>query len=82
MALVVDASALASAALSGDTSAPLRQRLRDELVHAPHLIDAELGSVLRRHSCAVILPPITPPRFALGAAADRPPATVCAGRRG
>jgi predicted nucleic acid-binding protein len=48
--LVVDASALAWAitALTPDGSA-LRRRLMAETCHAPHLIDAEVGNVLRRH---------------------------------
>jgi predicted nucleic acid-binding protein len=50
MAFVADASALVYASISGDAGAALlRRRLRDEIVHAPHLIDAELGNVLRRH---------------------------------
>jgi predicted nucleic acid-binding protein len=50
MAIVVDASALAYATITGGKDAlDLRHRLRDETVHAPHLIDAELGNVLRRH---------------------------------
>jgi predicted nucleic acid-binding protein len=50
MSLVVDASALAYASISGDEGAArLRRMLRDEVVHAPHLVDAELGNVLRSH---------------------------------
>jgi predicted nucleic acid-binding protein len=50
MSFVVDASALVYATIVGDDDAArLRHRLRDETVHAPHLIDAELGNVLRRH---------------------------------
>ena len=50
MSLVLDASALVYASISDDEQASaLRERLRDETVHAPHLIDAELGNVLRRH---------------------------------
>lgn len=50
MALVVDASSLIYATITSDEDATrLRHRLRDETVHAPHLIDAELGNVLRRH---------------------------------
>ena len=49
MALVIDASALVMALLvpSGN-SAELRRRLSAEVCHAPHLIDAEVGNVLRR----------------------------------
>lgn len=50
MVLVVDASALLLATIANTEDARLlRYRLRDETVHAPHLIDAEVGSVLRRH---------------------------------
>ncbi|MGO8861780.1 MAG: type II toxin-antitoxin system VapC family toxin [Acidimicrobiales bacterium] len=49
MALVVDASALVYAMLGGGPSAAgLRERLGAEDCHAPHLIDAEVGNVLRR----------------------------------
>ncbi len=49
MPLVVDASALAYAVLGrGLRPAALRARLAAEDCHAPHLIDAELGSALRR----------------------------------
>lgn len=47
MALVVDASALAAATL-GRGTARLRERLAQEVCHAPHLIDAEFGSALHR----------------------------------
>lgn len=47
---VLDASALVLA-LVGKTDAAdaLRQRLRTIRRHAPHLVDAEVGNVLRRH---------------------------------
>jgi predicted nucleic acid-binding protein len=47
---VLDASALVLA-LIGKTEAAdsLRERLRTTRRHAPHLIDAEVGNVLRRH---------------------------------
>lgn len=47
---VIDASALVLA-LIGKTEAAdgLRQRMRTRGRHAPHLIDAEVGNVLRRH---------------------------------
>jgi predicted nucleic acid-binding protein len=47
---VLDASALVLA-LGGKTDAAsaLRARLRGARRHAPHLIDAEVGNVLRRH---------------------------------
>jgi len=47
--IVVDASALVDAvAIDDDAAARLRRRLAGEVCHAPHLIDAELGNVLRR----------------------------------
>ena len=47
---VVDASAMVLA-LVGRTNAAdaLRERLPTMRLHAPHLIDAEVGNVLRRH---------------------------------
>jgi predicted nucleic acid-binding protein len=50
MALVIDASGMLVALLgrAGDAAA-LRTRLSAEVCHAPHLIDAEVGNVLRRH---------------------------------
>jgi predicted nucleic acid-binding protein len=48
--LVVDASALVYAIRSPSPSATvLRRRLGEAIAHAPHLIDAEVGNVLRRH---------------------------------
>jgi len=50
MALVVDASAMIVALLGRSRqAAALRRRLAAEVCHAPHLIDAEVGNVLRRH---------------------------------
>lgn len=50
MAFVVDASALVYASIRDDAAAArFRRRLGSEIVHAPHLIDAEFGNVLRRH---------------------------------
>lgn len=49
MNLVVDCSALVRATTGTDDGArSLRARLVAETTHAPHLIDAEVGSVLRR----------------------------------
>lgn len=49
MAIVVDASALAASLLGGAPShRALRRRLADEVCHAPYLVDAEIGNVLRR----------------------------------
>ncbi|MCP2169525.1 type II toxin-antitoxin system VapC family toxin [Goodfellowiella coeruleoviolacea] len=45
--VVVDASALASVLIKPDTD-DLRQRLASTVCHAPHLVDAEVGQVLRR----------------------------------
>lgn len=44
--IVVDASAALSALLN---DGPARQLLSKERLHAPHLIDAEIASGLRRH---------------------------------
>lgn len=53
---VFDASALVLA-LNGKTSAAetLRARLPGMRRHAPHLIDAEVGNVLRRHEHAALI---------------------------
>lgn len=49
MAIVVDASALAGSLLGASPRhRSLRRRLAVETCHAPHLIDAEIGNVLRR----------------------------------
>ncbi len=49
MAIVVDASALVMALLGRLSSArDLRHRFAAEVCHAPQLIDAEVGNVLRR----------------------------------
>lgn len=49
MALVIDASAMVIALLGRSAeAAAMRQRLGSEVCHAPHLIDAEVGNVLRR----------------------------------
>jgi len=47
--LVVDASVVATAVSdSGPQGDAVRARLRGTTLHAPHLVDAEVGSVLRR----------------------------------
>ncbi len=53
---VLDASALVLAS-SGKTDAAsaLRRRLAGVRTHAPHLIDAEVGNVLRRHERGALL---------------------------
>lgn len=53
---VLDASALVLA-LSGksDPAAALRSRLIGSRRHAPHLVDAEVGNVLRRHERSGLL---------------------------
>ena len=49
MALVIDASAMLVAVLGRSAgSAAMRRRLGTEVCHAPHLIDAEVGNMLRR----------------------------------
>lgn len=55
---VVDASALAVALVDrGDDAVRLRRRLPLLHLHAPHLIDAELGNVLRRQEIAGAISP-------------------------
>ncbi|MGI8700843.1 MAG: type II toxin-antitoxin system VapC family toxin [Nocardioidaceae bacterium] len=50
MTVVVDASALAFSVLgSSARQRSVRARLTDDVCHSPHLIDAEVGNVLRRH---------------------------------
>lgn len=50
MAVVIDASGMVIALLGRSSeAAALRRRLGAEVCHAPHLIDAEVGNVLRRH---------------------------------
>jgi len=57
VALVVDASALVAAIRSpAPAAADLRRRLVEDTSHAPHLVDAEVGNVLRRHVLAGELP--------------------------
>jgi len=47
--IVVDASALAAAlTVRGDAATTLRRRLGEEDVHAPHLLDVEVVSAIRR----------------------------------
>ena len=46
--LVLDASALVRAVVGGGDVEELLERLQGSEVHAPHLIDAEYGQVLRR----------------------------------
>jgi predicted nucleic acid-binding protein len=49
VALVADASALIVALLGATAPAEtLRRRLDADICHAPHLVDAEIGHVLRR----------------------------------
>lgn len=58
MTVVVDTSALVYASITAEPAATrLRHRLRDETVHAPNLIDAELGNVLRRQVARGALTP-------------------------
>lgn len=54
--VVVDASAVVWALVGNSTAAnALRVRLPDIRCHAPHLIDAEVGNVLRRHERAGLI---------------------------
>ena len=57
MPLVIDASGMIFALLGrSDQAVALRRRLAAEVCHAPHLIDAEVGNVLRRHVLRGSLP--------------------------
>ena len=57
-ACVIDASVLISVVAEATHAADGRRRLVDERTcHAPHLIDAELGSVLRRMAGAGVFAP-------------------------
>lgn len=56
--VVVDASALILAvAGKSNEAAELRWRLAEMSTHAPHLVDAEVGNVLRRHERGGLLAP-------------------------
>jgi predicted nucleic acid-binding protein len=57
MQVVLDASVAARALMPGD--AGLLERLQGMRCHAPHLVDAELGSVLRRAVAAGVMQPDT-----------------------
>lgn len=69
MALVIDASALAFGLLGTQPAhRTFRRRLAAEICHAPHLIDAELGNVLRRRVLRGELPAAEAQALLLGAA--------------
>jgi predicted nucleic acid-binding protein len=54
--VVLDASAAVTALVEvSPIAARLRRRLADVLTQAPHLIDAEVGSVLRRRAAAGLI---------------------------
>lgn len=56
--LVLDASVAAIAVVEATPQGDaLRARLVANPVHAPHLVDAEVGSVLRRHAAAGLIEP-------------------------
>ena len=70
MALVIDASGLVVALLARSTDAvSLRRRLAVEVSHAPHLIDAEVGNVLRRLTLRGELEPRAAEALLVGAGA-------------
>jgi predicted nucleic acid-binding protein len=53
MSIVLDASVAVRTLLStGVTDSSLRERVHESSCHAPHLIDAEVGHVLRRRVAA------------------------------
>ena len=69
MAIVVDASALVLGVLGrSPTHRSLRLRLAGETCHAPHLLDAEIGSVLRRRTLRGELAPAVAESLLLAAA--------------
>lgn len=54
--IVLDASVAVRALLSADDhDRAVRERVHDAACHAPHLIDAEVGSVLRRRVAAGVI---------------------------
>lgn len=56
--LVLDASVAAIAVSeSGARGDAVRARLAGNVLHAPHLVDAEVGSVLRKTVAARLMPP-------------------------
>ena len=57
MQVVLDASVAARSLMPG--GAGLLERLQAMRCHAPHLVDAELGSVLRRAAAAGVIQPDT-----------------------
>jgi predicted nucleic acid-binding protein len=58
VSIVLDASIAVRVLLSaGDQDEVLRRRVRDASCHAPHLLDAEVGSVLRRRVAAGAIEP-------------------------
>ncbi|MFP5019942.1 type II toxin-antitoxin system VapC family toxin [Pseudonocardia phyllosphaerae] len=63
--VVVDASTVILALLGDEPG--IRARLQDSTTHAPHLIDAETGSVLRRHELAGTVKPDEAAAALLGA---------------
>ena len=59
MTVVVDASVLVFALTApASTAADVRRRLRADVCHAPYLIDAELGHVLRRKTALGHIAPL------------------------
>lgn len=50
MAVVVDASAVLDLLLAKPNAPVLRERLRNDELNAPHLIDLEVLQVMRRHT--------------------------------
>ncbi len=56
--LVLEASVAGAALTESTTDAlALRRRVSENECHAPHVIDAEVGSLLRRHVAAGLLEP-------------------------
>jgi predicted nucleic acid-binding protein len=80
--IVLDASVAVRALLSaGETDRALRERVRHSACHAPHLVDAEVGSVLRRRVAAGAIDVDSAAaalRAVKGLITDRYPHTTCA----
>lgn len=66
---VIDCSALAEVLVGTDEAArDLQHRIRGMRLHAPYLLDAEIGHVLRRHVRTRVVDPATAQGFLRGVA--------------
>jgi predicted nucleic acid-binding protein len=53
--IVLDASAVIDLLLNGEHAPQVAARIGDESIHAPHLVDVEVGSALRRYLVADVI---------------------------